>query len=293
MLYTGDWLKDPELSACSPATRGIWADWLCRMREQVAAGRRPRLSCCVEAFARLGRCSAEEALTALVELQQTEAASVTMSHDVTLRHAKVTDLVTLENRRMSREWKASQGAALRQREKRERDALSRPCHADVTLSSSSSSSSSKEKRTEDGSFCPERSEDGDVPGLDESRVVIRIPVVGVARAAKHHKPRIREDGNDGHEYAVTLDDGMEWPKAYPGIDIRQQLSAYKSWVLALPKERTKTTRGLMRSVTFWLGEAQDKATRGKARADAPRPGRVAVGATDEKTIALRRERAKG
>lgn len=148
MLYTGDWLKDPELSACSPATRGVWADWLCRMREQVAAGRRPRLSVCVDAFARLGRCSSEEALQALMELQDTDAASVTMSRDVTLSHAEVTDVVTLENRRMSREWRASRGAAERQRAKRDRDAESRPCYADVTtpLSSSSSIATSEVKK---------------------------------------------------------------------------------------------------------------------------------------------------
>jgi hypothetical protein len=140
MIYAGDWFKDTELAMCSPSARGIWFEWLLRMREQTTAGRKPCLRGRVEALARLARCSPEEALKALTELQETDAAAVTMSRDVTPGHADVTGLVTIENRRMSREWKASKGAAERQREKRKRDAESRPCHADVTPPSSSSSS---------------------------------------------------------------------------------------------------------------------------------------------------------
>ena len=36
--YTGDWMKDPRLSRCSPATRGIWADLLCAMHEDDRSG---------------------------------------------------------------------------------------------------------------------------------------------------------------------------------------------------------------------------------------------------------------
>ena len=46
MFYTGDWLKDPTLSRCSPAARGIWIDMLCLMfeceeRGVLSSGSRP------------------------------------------------------------------------------------------------------------------------------------------------------------------------------------------------------------------------------------------------------------
>lgn len=72
-LYTGDWMKDPKLSFCSPATRGIWIDLLCAMHE---LGRAGELRGTTEQLARLARCLPAELEAALTDLQSTDAASV-------------------------------------------------------------------------------------------------------------------------------------------------------------------------------------------------------------------------
>ena len=38
MFYTGDWLKDPALRACSLSARGLWIDLLCLMHESDRRG---------------------------------------------------------------------------------------------------------------------------------------------------------------------------------------------------------------------------------------------------------------
>ena len=150
MVYPGDWFKDTELAMCGLATRGAWFEWLLRMREQATAKRPPRLHGSVTALSQLARCSPEAALEALIELGSTVAGVVTLSHDVTLGHLKVTDIVTLENRRMTREYRAIAGAAVRKRKQRENEAEDGRCHADVTPAlSSSSSDASSDTRNED------------------------------------------------------------------------------------------------------------------------------------------------
>jgi len=69
-LYTGDWKKDPELSACSPATRGVWIDLICTMHDASTA----TLIGTPEQLARLSRCSASEMHLALDELSRTRTA---------------------------------------------------------------------------------------------------------------------------------------------------------------------------------------------------------------------------
>lgn len=100
-FYTGDWLKDPALSLCSPATRGVWMDLLCRMHE---AGRVGTLEGTVEQLCRLSRCVPADLALALTDLQTTGAAAVTERNGV----------VTLVNRRMNREAKEREANALRQ-----------------------------------------------------------------------------------------------------------------------------------------------------------------------------------
>lgn len=72
-LYTGDWLKDPALSRCTPATRGIWIDLLCRMHESDRSGQTEGTTA---EMARLARCSDREFVRAANELQVTGAAEV-------------------------------------------------------------------------------------------------------------------------------------------------------------------------------------------------------------------------
>jgi hypothetical protein len=89
-FYTGDWLKDPELSMCSPATRGIWADAICAMHEFDRSG---SLTGTREQLSRVCRCALSDMQTAIAELDTTGAANVTERNGV----------VTLVNRRMQRE----------------------------------------------------------------------------------------------------------------------------------------------------------------------------------------------
>jgi len=152
-FYPGDWLKDPELSMCSPATRGIWIDFLCRAHE---SGRSGQVTATPEQFARLCRCTAAEFVAAADELQNTGAGLVRKGDGV----------YTLTNRRMKREADEREGARERKqnqrgREKRKSRATvtqgqvlpsqavssngtpaSQNGHANVTLYSSSSSSTS-------------------------------------------------------------------------------------------------------------------------------------------------------
>jgi hypothetical protein len=89
-LYTGDWMKDTELSLCTPATRGVWIDLLCAMHERNRSGELRGTS---EQLARLARCSTVELDQAFTDLQTTGAAIVDNRNGIW----------TIANRRMRRE----------------------------------------------------------------------------------------------------------------------------------------------------------------------------------------------
>jgi hypothetical protein len=89
-FFTGDWLKDPALSLCSPATRGVWIDLLCAMHELDRSG---ELRGTPAQLARAARCSTVEMSHALTELQTTGAADV----------GERNGIVTVQNRRMKKE----------------------------------------------------------------------------------------------------------------------------------------------------------------------------------------------
>ena len=110
MFYTGDWLKDPQLSLCEPATRGIWMDLLCAMHED---GRLGQLRGTTEQLARVARCSTAELSDALTDLKTTHTAEVEQRNGS----------VTVSCRRMQREADKRLKAAERQRKKR--------CHTNV------------------------------------------------------------------------------------------------------------------------------------------------------------------
>lgn len=71
-LYTGDWKKDPELSMCSAATRGIWIDLLCSIHD----GRIGQVTGTADQLSRLCRCDAASLTAALHELQASRAANI-------------------------------------------------------------------------------------------------------------------------------------------------------------------------------------------------------------------------
>lgn len=138
-FYTGDWLKDPRLSMCSPATRGIWIDLLCAMHED---GRRGELTGTAEQLARVCRSSPADLSHALDELSNARAADIT-----TGRHG----LVTVTCRRMKREADERNGNKERKKRQRSRDKPrdvpeeSRGCHENVTPPSSTTTSTSTSK----------------------------------------------------------------------------------------------------------------------------------------------------
>lgn len=142
-LVTGEWKKDPALSACSAATRGIWIDLICSMHDAEQCG---RLSANKEILARYGRCSVQELDAALVELRVTKTA------DVTFRNG----IVTVTNRRMRREFEIREAARLRKWRQRSKKAD----HADVTstseIESESESDSGIKNPDSKGPSSPER-----------------------------------------------------------------------------------------------------------------------------------------
>ena len=100
MHYIGDWFKDPELSMCEPATRGIWFDALNRMHERKAGfikGTPRQLS-------RLVRCSEEQLIEAVEELRNTGTADI-----VTFCNKEI----MIRSRRKTREFKDLESNRLR------------------------------------------------------------------------------------------------------------------------------------------------------------------------------------
>lgn len=110
-----DWLSDPLLSMCQPATRGIWIDAIAAMLKQGRSGALVGTPC---QLARVTRCTEAAFMDALNDLLTTGTADVTNRNGV----------VTLINRRMQREAKEREDNRLRQQKKRG----SQECHAPVT-----------------------------------------------------------------------------------------------------------------------------------------------------------------
>ena len=103
--FVEDWLTDLELSRCAPSTRGIWCDAICQMHRE---GRTGTLKGTTEELARLCRCSPQEMVAAVKELEKTGAANARFCNGV----------VTLVNRRMQKEHKHRENTAERQRKHR-------------------------------------------------------------------------------------------------------------------------------------------------------------------------------
>lgn len=123
-FYTGDWKKDPALSLCGPATRGIWVDLLCAMHDDDRCG---TVSGTVVQLARIGRCNEAEMAAAIDELAHTKTAHVTFRHDN----------ISICNRRMNAEYRERKGNSHRQKRRR-----AKTCRGDVAQKSRSHSSSS-------------------------------------------------------------------------------------------------------------------------------------------------------
>lgn len=94
-FFTGDWLKDPKLSLCSPATRGIWIDLICALHELGQGG---QVTASRDQIARLCRCTRADVDAALTELRITSAADIHERDNV----------VTIVCRRLKRQFERQQ-----------------------------------------------------------------------------------------------------------------------------------------------------------------------------------------
>jgi hypothetical protein len=107
MFYTGDWLKDPALTLCMPATRGIWMDLICAMHLLDRSG---ELRGTADQLARTARCSTVEFVQAMTDLRTNRAADVTERNGV----------YEICNRRMNADYKLRKSSAERVKRHRER-----------------------------------------------------------------------------------------------------------------------------------------------------------------------------
>lgn len=65
---------------------------------------------------------------------------------------------------------------------------------------------------------------------------------------------------DGTEYAPGQDDIGEWCRAYPALDVQQELAKMRAWSLANTANR-KTAKGVNKFIVGWLAREQDKGPR--------------------------------
>lgn len=110
-FYPEKWISDTELSQCSLAAHGLWIVLISHMH---ISGMKGELTANISSLARSCRCSDSELLTLLDELKNTGTA------DVLLRVTNDNTTVTVINRRMKREDKVRQDAALRAKKHREK-----------------------------------------------------------------------------------------------------------------------------------------------------------------------------
>jgi hypothetical protein len=114
-FHTGDWLKDPKLGQCSPATRGVWIDAICAMNESDS----DRLAGSLDQLSRILRATVSEVQSAIDELQVTGTARVTLRNN----------FVTVVSKRREREAKARENTRLRVRRHRGNDDVTQKKHS--------------------------------------------------------------------------------------------------------------------------------------------------------------------
>lgn len=77
--------------------------------------------------------------------------------------------------------------------------------------------------------------------------------------------------SDG-DFPIVEADVVEWATAYPGVDVRQQLAAMRSWLIANPTRR-KTKRGMRKFVVAWLDRRQNAGASHASRQTDPPPSK--------------------
>ena len=105
-LIISDWMSDPALSMCEPATRGIWLDLLCAMQ----LNGKPEITGTIEQLSKLSRCSVKDFLKFLDDFKMTKIGEYKKSN------AKI----TLKSRRLERESKSREFNTIRQKRFKEK-----------------------------------------------------------------------------------------------------------------------------------------------------------------------------
>jgi hypothetical protein len=72
-------------------------------------------------------------------------------------------------------------------------------------------------------------------------------------------------GKEKKDWQPEDSDIIAWQRAYPAINVHQELAAMESWCDANPTRR-KTAKGIKRFVNSWLARAQDKGGSPQAKA---------------------------
>lgn len=85
--------------------------------------------------------------------------------------------------------------------------------------------------------------------------------------------------NDSTEYRVPAKDFAEWEKAFPAVDVSQELREIRVWCMANQTKR-KTRRGVSAFIVKWLARAQDTPShhRPSGRNSNPTTGDLIAGA---------------
>lgn len=258
-FYTGDWLKDPALSICEPATRGIWADLLMAMHELNRSG---ELRGTADQLARVSRCQTVQFIQAVTDLQNSRAADITERNGV----------YTVRNRRMFRE--AQERAANTRRQKMSRGChttqdpkdcndlrdVSRECHANVTDAISSSSSSSVSNGT---SNSKEESQSISV-AADQPPQTQDDPVVLVFPCSKN-----------GVTWGLRASKLAEYRETYPAMDVLAECRKALQWIRDNPSQE-KTPSGYTRFLGGWLARNQNRGGAARVRPDTQQASSEAI-----------------
>jgi len=132
-FYPGDWRRDTQVQMASMETRGVWIEMLCCMWDALERG---KLTGTIDQLVRLLRCSENELVRSLKEIEALQIGDVTLCNNQ----------VTVINRRMYRENQRllKIREQTRKRVQKYRNAKKQmACNAKITLPSSSSISYSK------------------------------------------------------------------------------------------------------------------------------------------------------
>jgi len=231
-FFPAHWATDVALSKCSPATRGIWMDLLCSM---YADGDKGVVSGTIDQLARMTRCTPQEIRVAVDELKNSDTADVTECNGV----------VTLENRKMKREFKTRNSTKTRVQKHRNAVVTGdvtpnvTPCNAIEVEEDIDKETTEKQKES-----CAEVQKTAPpAPTATPEEILMEFPVVGT----------------NGTRWGLTKKLHSVWVKAYPAVNIDEELGKALAWCESNPRKQ-KTPSGMPRFLNDWIKHEQNNAS---------------------------------